>query len=103
MTIGDRIMQTLQAHEISQTTLAARLKIPVSTLNGYITGRYIPDCDKLGEIACALRVTTDYLLGVDDETALSKDELELISRYRGLNKSNRKVALEHLRFLGMKK
>ena len=99
MNVGERITQALKANEISQTALASMLGIPVSTLSGYITGRYAPDCVKLKEIACVLGVTADYLLGIDSEITLSKDEALLVEGFRKLSRTKKKVVLEHVRFL----
>jgi transcriptional regulator with XRE-family HTH domain len=97
--LGTRIKQALSLKKISQVELAAKLNIPLSTLNGYITERYIPDYEKLKDIAIAIDVSIDFLFGVDLEEALTNDELSIMARYRNFDEKQRVSALEYFRFL----
>ena len=103
MELGERIKQALSLKEMTQVELAVKLDIPVSTLNGYILGRYMPDCIKVKEIACAIGISTDFLFGVDLDTALTNDELSLVVRYRNLNKKHRGSALDYFKYLESQK
>ncbi|MCL2637558.1 MAG: helix-turn-helix domain-containing protein [Oscillospiraceae bacterium] len=100
MSLGERIQQTLDLKKISQTELARRLKIPLSTLNGYVQERYMPDCFKLKEIANALDVSADFLLEISSSEVLNEEEVALVVKYRGLSEEKKKVGLEYFRFLG---
>jgi len=99
MGVGKMIQQALKIREMSQTELAARVSIPLSTLNGYILGKYEPDVEKMKEIAESLDVTLNYLLEIDAVNILSDDELFMVLTYRKFDEVKRKVALEHMRFL----
>lgn len=99
MGVGKMIKQVLQLRKMSQTELAARLSIPLSTLNGYILGKYEPDLDKLKEIADILDVSVNYLLEIESAGFLSEDELSLVKRYRKLDERKMFMALEYFRFL----
>jgi transcriptional regulator with XRE-family HTH domain len=98
--LGERIKQALALKNMSQVELAAKLDIPVSTLSGYILGRYIPDSIKIKNIACAIGVSTDFLFGVYLNDALTNDELSLIARYRKFSEKQRDSALDYLKYLG---
>ena len=101
MDIGEKILQALRMKEITQKELALKLGIPLSTLSGYITGRYIPEYIRFREIAVALRISSDFLLGIDSETALSDDETLIIIKYRKLDDIKKKEAMKYFKFLEM--
>lgn len=62
MSMGARLRKLLEQNGISQTELAQRLDISLSTLNGYITDYREPDISMLSRLAKALNTTTDYLV-----------------------------------------
>jgi len=98
-TAGEMIQQALRVQNVSQTELAARLKIPLSTLNGYIHGKYKPDYNRLTDIAKALGVTRDYLLGEDKVNLLGEDELKIVLKYREFSERQRIMLMEYVKFL----
>lgn len=60
---------------LKQKEMAEKLNMPSNTYNGYETGRRIPALDVASNIADALNVTTDYLLGrTDEKTFTSREE-----------------------------
>lgn len=99
MRVGEMINQVLKLRKISQTELASKLSIPLSTLNGYVLGKYEPDYNRLREIADILDVTVNYLLEIDPVNVLSDDELSIILRYRCLNEQEKFTMLEYVKFL----
>jgi len=101
--LGKKMVQALKMMDMSQVSLAAKLSIPVSTLNGYITGRYLPEYERLREIAVSIGVSSDFLLGVESETALSDDELWVVIRYRKLDDCKRNDIINYFNFLTTKK
>ncbi|MDR2568933.1 MAG: helix-turn-helix domain-containing protein [Oscillospiraceae bacterium] len=103
MGLGGKIQQTLKLRKMSQTELASRLNIPVSTLNGYIQERYVPDCAKLKEIATILDVSADFLLGIGTKNVFNKGELAVMVKYRTLSEEKKRMALEYFKFLEVKK
>ena len=75
MTIGERINQLRARNNLSQSELARRARIPVSTISMLEAGVRSGDgmsVDTARKIARALSVTMDFLCGVyDDEEFLT--------------------------------
>jgi transcriptional regulator with XRE-family HTH domain len=85
MALGDRILNLLEEQEISQKEFANSLNIAPTTLNGYIKNKRQPDFELVKNIASALNVSTDYLLGYDsEELNLTEKELTLLMKIRKL-------------------
>ena len=99
MGIGEKILQTLEVRGMSQKELAKRVNIPITTLNGYIKRGHEPDYALLKAIAVVLDVTPDYLLEFKPSRIESKDELLLLTRYRGLNDLQREIVSEQVKFI----
>lgn len=60
---------------LKQKEMAIKLNIPPTTYNGYETGNRMPALDVARDIADALNVTTDFLLGrTDERTFTLRDE-----------------------------
>ena len=78
MGVAKMIQQALKIRNMTQTELASRTSTPLSTINGYVSGKYEPDYDKLKVIADALDVTVNYLLEIDSVNILGEDELSII-------------------------
>ena len=64
--LGRNIQERLDEMGIAQTDLAKATGLSTQRLNNYIRGSRPPDVDSLAKIAKALRVSTDYLLGLSD-------------------------------------
>ena len=88
---GDRLSELLDEKNISQKEFAKMLNIAPTTLNGYIRNRRQPDFDIVKDIARALDVSTDCLLGYSGEQVLSVQESSLINKLRGLTKEQREM------------
>ena len=103
MEIGRKIQNVFDDKDITQTRLAEQLNIPLSTLNGYMTGRRVFPLEILRDIAVVLQVTTDYLLGVSSSAGqpmeLKHSEEELIKAYRGLKKDQRELIYQNIQFM----
>jgi transcriptional regulator with XRE-family HTH domain len=99
MGIGAMIQGTLEARGMTQTELAEKLNIPISTLNGYIKRGVEIDNALLKSIAVILDVTPDYLLEFKPSSVMSKDELLLLSRYRELDESQKQIVSEQVKFI----
>ena len=75
---------------LKQKEMANKLCIPPTTYNGYETGNRMPALDVARDIADALDVTTDYLLGrtderklnVKDEKSIQKDLKDIINDFK---------------------
>ena len=114
MEIGTRILELLEEQEISQRELAKRLHLNYNTVNGYITNRRKPDCEKIALIAQCLDSSADYLVGLSyircrQQQMMTKGEGFLIHNYRSLDKSEQKIledisiSLRKIRRAGLKK
>lgn len=65
--IGNRISHLLNKNGISQKELADRINVSESVVSRYISGEREPKANVLANIATALRTTSDYLLGIEDD------------------------------------
>lgn len=66
MTLGERIAQTLREREMSQHELAEMVGVTDISMTRYIRNERMPNAQVVLNMARALRVTTDYLLGMED-------------------------------------
>lgn len=69
MSIGARLRNMLERNGLTQTELAKRLDISISTLNGYITDYREPDARMLSRLARELDTTADYLISGEGDAA----------------------------------
>lgn len=60
--IGRRIATLRKTKNMSQTQLAAYLRVSASTVGMYEQGRRVPDLDTLVQLAQLLDVSLDYLI-----------------------------------------
>ena len=65
--LGNRIQETLRKRNMSQKQLAERIGISEAVISRYISGDREPKPDMIANIATALRTTSDYLLGIENE------------------------------------
>lgn len=71
MTLGEKIKYARQKKGVSQATLSEKAGTHQKNISKYEQDLVIPSAITLKNIATALEVTTDYLLG--DETIVIKD------------------------------
>ncbi len=62
---GERLSAILHEKNITQKELAARINTTEATLSRYISGEREPKACVLAEIATALDLSSDYLLGIE--------------------------------------
>lgn len=70
MTIAERIRRARTVADLSQTDLATKLGVSRAAIAQWETGRSGPDRRRIADLAEALRVTVDYLLGVSDDGSI---------------------------------
>jgi len=94
--IGERIGEIRTQHKLSQSELAKKLGITRSSVNAWEMGISIPSVQYLVELAKTFKVTTDYLLGLDDAVNINIEQLkpderkillELVDKFENLNKA----------------
>lgn len=94
MTFSEKLRMLIEEKDLTQKHLAAELKIPASTLGGYVQGTSEPDFDTLKILASYFHVTTDYLLDHSVEQTLNQKEPELLRIFRSLSPEQQELYLE---------
>tara|TARA_R110002124_G_scaffold153244_1_gene320207 strand:- start:2320 stop:2640 length:321 start_codon:yes stop_codon:yes gene_type:complete len=80
---GERLRQTREMRELSQSDLARLAGMQPSAIAHFEAERRKPSFDNIRALAQALKVTADYLLGATTETATAfRDEAKLSDRDR---------------------
>lgn len=64
---GERVKTTLKEMQISQKQLAEKLNVQPSTLCEWLNGHNEPPMQAIVDIALCLEVSTDYLLGLQED------------------------------------
>ena len=99
MTVGEKIKEVRLEQELLQKDLAQKIHVAANTLSQFENGKANPSYEVLIALADFFEVSTDYLLGREDdfgnvsiqsnEPILSGEEQRLIETYRKLNAKNR--------------
>ena len=99
MFIGERIRELRLENNLLQKELAANIRIASNTLSQFESGKANPSYDVLISIANFFEVSTDYLLGREDDFGviqskspadeLTGEEKQLLQAFRKLNTKNR--------------
>ena len=81
--IADKIKQLRTSCQITQTDLAKKLNITRSSVNAWEMGISTPSTYYLVELSLLFHVSTDYLLGLDnnavlDISNLSEQEIKIV-------------------------
>ena len=69
--VADRIRVLREQEGFSQAALAKRLGITRSSVNAWEMGISVPSTQYIVELAGLFKVSTDYLLGVDESSSVS--------------------------------
>ena len=72
---GLRLKQLREKHNLSQSQVAKRLGITRAAISSYENNISLPSVNVLAELALLYRVSTDYLLGFDNRTAIVLEDL----------------------------
>lgn len=78
--LGNRISQMLEKRNMRQRDLAMRINITEAQLSRYISGDREPKPETVANMATALQTTSDYLLGIDDDTFNHRRIRRMIAR-----------------------
>ena len=87
---GYRLKNLRQQHHLTHTQVANRLNLSKTSISGYENNVKTPSQDVLIKLAGLYRVSTDYLLGLDDEEMISVE---------GLTRQQRRLVEELVRML----
>jgi transcriptional regulator with XRE-family HTH domain len=85
---GTRVKYLREKSGLSMEQLAAKLGVSKSRVNMWENNGTIPRGDVLIQLAKYFEVSTDYLLGNDDDSAISESNAKLSSLQRNLGKLN---------------
>ena len=103
MDIGSRIRDIIDDRDMKQKELASLLDIPISTLNGYMTGKHQFPPEVIKKVAETLSVTADYLLELTQTPqrplTLSRGERVLVEDFRTLSREQKELILKNIRFM----
>lgn len=82
-TFGERLRELRKNKNLTQEKLAEQLSVNRDALAKWETDRSYPDVNIIKELATFFEVTTDYLLGRDDDGFEARVAKE-IKKYKGL-------------------
>lgn len=76
----ERVKELIKVNNLKQKDLANDIGVTESTMCKYLSGDRVPGGETLSNLATALKTTTDYLLGLDNEnrTEMNSSELRLL-------------------------
>lgn len=94
MTFADRLRMLIDEFDLTQKQLASDLKIPTSTLGGYVQGTSEPDFETLKLLARYFNVSTDYFLNYHSNNIKSGRENEILRIFRSLTKEQQDLYIE---------
>ena len=69
--VADRIKYLRESRNFTQTELAKQLGITRSSVNAWEMGISVPSTQYIVELAAIFKVSTDYLLGVNETTTIN--------------------------------
>jgi transcriptional regulator with XRE-family HTH domain len=72
---GLRLKEIREARNLSQNQVAYRLKISKSSISGYENNTRYPSLDVLIQLALLFKVSSDYILGLDNRKMVNVDGL----------------------------
>ena len=76
--LGSRIAESLRNQNMKQKELAMRIGVTETVISRYISGDREPKPEVLANIATALQVTSDYLLGTEQEGDIDSDYPKIV-------------------------
>ena len=76
--LGSRIAESLRNQNMTQKELAMRIGVTETVISRYISGDREPKPEVLANIATALQVTSDYLLGTEQEGDIDSDYPKIV-------------------------
>lgn len=94
MVFSEKLRMLIDERDLTQKELASMLKIPASTLGGYVQGTSEPDFQTLKILASFFEVSIDYLLDYDSKGNTSPREVELLRVFRSLSSEQQDLYIE---------
>lgn len=78
--IGDRIKETREKNNLTQSALAKKFGISRSAVNAWELGVSVPSAQYLIELSKLFKVSTDYLLGIDKAETIDISSLNSVEK-----------------------
>lgn len=75
MTIGDRLRNLRIKNNLGQKEIAAILEMSITGYSSYENDSRRPSLDSIIKLSKFYRVSSDYILGIDEKTNLNKDDI----------------------------
>lgn len=92
--IGKKIKNLRTLHHISQESLAENIGVSRQTITNYENMSSQPDLETLRKLALFFNVSSDYLLGIENENIPPEDFIKKLVYYgRNLNITNRDIII----------
>lgn len=88
-----RLKEIRERKGISQADLSQILNVTPSAVGMWEQGRREPSYEKLKRISDVFNVSTDYLLGRENITTSSQDEMNLLEDFRNLTQDGRNIIM----------
>lgn len=73
--LADKIKRLREQMGLTQSELAAKLDLTRSSVNGWEMGSSVPSTQVIVELSIVFNVSSDYLLGLDEQSVLRVNEL----------------------------
>lgn len=102
MNFSARINELLAEHGLTQADLCRLTNLATSLVSNYCTGKTRPTLDNAIEIAKALGITLDELVGYKPR-ALTEQEKDLLDMFRELGDSERQEIFDYTEYKHAKK
>ena len=99
MEFGEILRELIEDNDLTQKQVANDLNIAPSALGNYIHNSREPDFDTIKTIAKYFDVTIDYLMDCRSPLAENKNENMLLTIYRSLSDTNKKLLIEQAKLL----
>lgn len=98
MDIGKRLSAAIKASGETQTSFAEKTGVSRSQICLYCSGRREPSTEVIGRLARELGVTTDFLLGLDED-ACDERMAYIHTTYRTINEADKTLLADFARLL----
>ena len=72
---GLRLKELREERHLSQTEVAERLEVARATISGYECNTITPSVEQLKKLAVLYNASIDYIMGMDNRSALYLDDL----------------------------
>lgn len=98
----NRIKQLRKEKNMTQIRLSIELDVSQETVSAYESGKHFPSVQILLKLSEIFNVSCDYILGLSDVKCIQSggeynpDEITLISLYRTLSPSERKMTKAYM-------